>query len=997
MKQTFRKLTSMLLSVVMALSLMVTPTMAADTKAPPTNFSVSTNWGTDFVLDFNYATSWSDQITGIMVNGTAWNKVSSSFSINKNQSYYVNSSAAVYIGEGFSGDEATCVISATGYNDLTLKLNKVDHKATVVENNGTGSNSGSSGSEGETPNTPEKSTINVSDVTIVKDNWNSNWVVSFADADGYVSRIQTVKVNGTEWTSTSYGPYSGGSYKKNTDENTLAFAQNDNLVDPEISVLKSGDIITITAEGYNDLTFKLVIDKSGNATVSADTTTGDIYQLFVKIVGSFESAIVGQKEYDGVTGATGVASGNKNSAVTVYGALVEKGNEPTEDDWEELNHQSEISLEGKKCSVSIVPDAEKGTDANADSGMKGVYMTMSSDLTLDGTPKDAGNYQISVSITDNQGRTATSNTLPFRIYTGDETLAEQIKIENLNQYANGLYAWDIMEPWAIKNFGSNVDGEENSVRVPKDLEVWYGSHESGTYGVLGYDIAWDDVKAGNIPQTLYIPKDCNLTLMNMKILSSVRIVVENGGKLTLRDSTVQGIIDVQSGGTFSMNYDSYKKAFETGASICGQLRLADGAILENAAIYSHTNYLANGNLTDRSNDKAVVAATGNVTVNGQVFIQGDEAGSTGKGQTALEVKDGTLTLEDDAILVTYGGGGNVTLYSNGGSAVELDNGKIAGKGKLVAIGGSVLFGSGDEAVAGTGSIDVSEVFLQGATAYEHKKGAQPGKAYAAGVTVKADKQHIADGTLVDGAANDPLAELYWKSGIDATPDLTKFETKVVERPVTPGTGTNSGTNSGTNTNTNTNTNTGTNSSATESKTETAPVRFTDVRLDAYYAKAVAWAAEQGVTAGVSETEFAPENSCTRSQILMFLWKAAGSPAAKNTENPFADISEQDAYYQAILWAVENGIALGVDEKTFAPNDTLTRAQAVAFLHRAAGKPVVGGQQQFDDVSAADYYAEAVAWALDQGITSGTGDNQFSPTDHCTRAQIVTFLYNSQAK
>ncbi len=167
--------------------------------------------------------------------------------------------------------------------------------------------------------------------------------------------------------------------------------------------------------------------------------------------------------------------------------------------------------------------------------------------------------------------------------------------------------------------------------------------------------------------------------------------------------------------------------------------------------------------------------------------------------------------------------------------------------------------------------------------------------------------------------------------------------------------------------------------------------------DAYYAKAVAWAAEQGVTAGVSETEFAPENSCTRSQILMFLWKAAGSPAAKGTENPFADISEQDAYYQAVLWAVENGIALGVDEQTFAPDDTVTRAQAVAFLHRAAGNTGVGGQQQFDDVSAEDYYAEAVAWALEQGITSGTGNNRFSPADHCTRAQIVTFLYNSRVK
>ena len=201
-----------------------------------------------------------------------------------------------------------------------------------------------------------------------------------------------------------------------------------------------------------------------------------------------------------------------------------------------------------------------------------------------------------------------------------------------------------MEPWAIKNFGSNVKGQEESVRVPEKLEVWFGSHESGTYVFLGYDIPWADVKAGNIPQTLYIPAGCNLTLTNMKILSSVRIVVENGGKLTLSDSTVQGIIDVQNGGTFSMNYDAYSKKFTTGASLCGQLRLGDGAILENAAIYSHTNYLANGDLTDRSNDDAVVAVTGNVTLKGQVFISGDEAGSTGKGQTALQVKNGTLNL-----------------------------------------------------------------------------------------------------------------------------------------------------------------------------------------------------------------------------------------------------------------------------------------------------------------------------------------------------------------
>ena len=612
-----------------------------------------------------------------------------------------------------------------------------------------------------------------------------DWYVTFGtESDNYINAINGVSVNGNAWTSRSTPPYTGGSYCKynhsnytnHTETLVLAFAKK-SYISSGTDVLKSGDVITITADGYEALTFKLVINTDGSASVEENDGKGDPYKLHVKLVGSFEAAIVGQKNYDGVSSAsTGGASSNKNSAVTVYGALVKADTEPADSDWQKLeSYSSKIKLVGSKCKVNIMPDTSKGTPANADSGMEGVYMTISSDLTLRGTPKDPGSYLISIHVEDDQGRTADSKTLPFRIYTGDETLADQLKIKNLKKYeSSDLYAWDIMEPWAIKNFGSNVTGEENSVRVPKDLEVWFGSRTSGTYGFLGHDIPWKQVEAGNIPQTLYIPDGCNLTLMNMKVLSSVRIVVEKGGKLTLRDSSVQGIIDVQSGGIFSMNYDSFHQKFETGASICGQIRLADGAILENAAIYSHTNYLANGNLKDRSNDKAVVAAKGNVTVKGQVFIQGDEAGSTGKGQTALEVKNGTLTLADNAVLVTYGGGGNVTLYSNGGSAVELDNGSIAGKGKLVAIGGPVLFGSGDEAVAGTGSIDVSEVFLQGATAYEHKEGAQPGKAYANSVTVKAGKQHIANGTLVDGAANDPLADLYWKTGTQATPDLSKY-------------------------------------------------------------------------------------------------------------------------------------------------------------------------------------------------------------------------------
>ena len=192
------------------------------------------------------------------------------------------------------------------------------------------------------------------------------------------------------------------------------------------------------------------------------------------------------QNYNSVSSASvGGATSSKNSSAKVYGAITAKGTEPTDADWEELDHSSKINLNGSKCSVSIVPNTEKGTPTDSDSGMSGVYMTISSDLTLNGTPKDAGAYLISVSITDTQGRTAVSNSLPFNVYTGEETLADRLTTDNLKQYGNGLYAWDIMEPWAIKNFGSNVEGEENSVRVPKDLEAWFGSHQSGTYGYLG--------------------------------------------------------------------------------------------------------------------------------------------------------------------------------------------------------------------------------------------------------------------------------------------------------------------------------------------------------------------------------------------------------------------------------------------------------------------------------------------------------------------------------
>ena len=169
--------------------------------------------------------------------------------------------------------------------------------------------------------------------------------------------------------------------------------------------------------------------------------------------------------------------------------------------------------------------------------------------------------------------------------------------------------------------------------------------------------------------------------------------------------------------------------------------------------------------------------------------------------------------------------------------------------------------------------------------------------------------------------------------------------------------------------------------------------FTDVPATAYYAGAVAWAAEKGVTSGTKDGRFDPNGSCTRAQIVTFLWRAAGSPEPKSAAG-FADVSDSAYYAKAVAWAVENGITAGTKDGRFDPDAPCTRAQSVTFLYRAAGSPTATGGAGFSDVAANAYYAAAVAWAVENGVTTGTKDGGFSPNTACTRAQIVTFLYRS---
>ena len=167
--------------------------------------------------------------------------------------------------------------------------------------------------------------------------------------------------------------------------------------------------------------------------------------------------------------------------------------------------------------------------------------------------------------------------------------------------------------------------------------------------------------------------------------------------------------------------------------------------------------------------------------------------------------------------------------------------------------------------------------------------------------------------------------------------------------------------------------------------------FTDVHAEDYYYDAVLWAAQKGITGGMSDTLFAPNAACTRAQIVTFLWRAAGSPEPKQLST-FGDVPADACYAKAVAWAVENGITEGTSDTTFAPGTICTRAQGVTFLSRAAKANTASGNSNFADVDANAYYASAVKWAVDNGITNGISSSLFGPDSSCTRAQIVTFLY-----
>lgn len=179
-------------------------------------------------------------------------------------------------------------------------------------------------------------------------------------------------------------------------------------------------------------------------------------------------------------------------------------------------------------------------------------------------------------------------------------------------------------------------------------------------------------------------------------------------------------------------------------------------------------------------------------------------------------------------------------------------------------------------------------------------------------------------------------------------------------------------------------------------TPTTPPSFTDVPSDAYYSDAVAWAVSKGITTGTGGGQFSPNASCTRAEMVTFLWRAAGSPAPSGGGR-FTDVPSDAYYHDAVLWAAQQGITTGTGAGIFDPAAIVTRAQTVTFLYRFAGSPDISGGSAFGDVASGTYYTDAVSWAVSNGITNGNGPNSFGPAADCSRGQIVTFLFRHMAE
>ena len=679
-----------------------------------------------------------------------------------NGGYYLDKdNNKIIMNEPSDGASFTVVMKSGSIYNYEYKRNAAKGKKFELK---TSENKGDDSSKPDTENKDQETTNNdVNNLKVTDYSTFGDFMLNLEPKEA-INQIKEIQFNRAvqEAKTSKWLAFNGGYY---LDKEKSAIIMNEP---------RDGALISITLNNGKTYNYKYVrSNKAGQRMVEqTDETVNSTKTLKIRLVGSFEGAIQGQQKYDAVSGASMSASINKNSNVHVQAAEVESPDSVVpESAWKPLNEMQNLYVDRKQFNIEL----------SADSGMTASYNVHDSAITLAGVPKKVGKYPVKVNVKDAAGRTATSNILYFEIFGTDEKLVDYLKIENSRKMHDGKYIWD-MNPWLIKHF---THDSSQTVTLPKDIKAWYGSNTSGVYGKLG-----EAVEQGTkTKHTLIIPSGADLTMVNMIVNSSVRIVVKDGAKLNLKDTSIYGEIVVENGGTFSMNHETDHKGnskFTNGAMINGQLILEDGATITNSKVYSNANFLTDGTKAKKI-DTPVVVAKGNVNIVGEVYIRGDESATgeyNGKkvgGQPALKVENGKLNITSGSTLGLYGGGRMATT-SIGGNALELSNGEISGEGKLVAIGGASTWGTAGNAVSGNGKISVANAVLNGGNSYG--KGSTPGKAYTEGVEISNNTIGKAnDGKLLNGSSESDQP-LYWND-ITSVPQAADFGTEKINNTTEP--------------------------------------------------------------------------------------------------------------------------------------------------------------------------------------------------------------------
>lgn len=493
-----------------------------------------------------------------------------------------------------------------------------------------------------------------------------------------------------------------------------------------IETIKNKHTITLNLNDGSDLHFLL---KDGKCE-SIDLAHPPKGKIHLKLEGYFEGALVGQRKYDAVSASTGAASDNKNSDIKVYGQITEENEAPNPKAWKELS-KSDIEVDKGLTKITLDPK----------SGMKANFNALDSSITLAGEPKNVGDYPVKVELVDIYGRKATSNAAWFSVSDIESTYLDKVMKDvntKLKTTQNNKVLFN-QEPWYIGYFNENNRGANQSFTVPKNINLWQGSHESGTYGQLGLILPISENPDKNkfqyrpdeerIPiQNFVLEEGTNLTLVNMKVFSGVNIIVKKGATLNVHDSSIYGRITVD-GGRLRINYDP-KGTFQgefgkssgakvvSGSSIQGQIILNDGAVLESSYIYSNTNNLTDANKAIK-NTRPVVLVKGKAFIKGNVFVKGDESptgseanGLPYRGQTGMEIDGGSLTVLKDSNLYVYGGGTAATTSRGGNALVFKNKGKVLGDGGLALMGGTGQTGVGGFAACGDGIISTKSAYLR---------------------------------------------------------------------------------------------------------------------------------------------------------------------------------------------------------------------------------------------------------------------------------------------